>query len=38
MEQTLIVPESALLSPGSSPRRVLENLCGRPLVHGRKAA
>jgi hypothetical protein len=32
VEQTLIVPQSALLRPQESPLRVLENLARRPLV------
>jgi hypothetical protein len=32
MEQTYLIPESALLAPQRSPRRILESLCGRKLA------
>jgi hypothetical protein len=32
LEQTVIVPPRALLTPDTSPLRVLERLCGRPLA------
>ncbi|HXR07267.1 MAG TPA: Kdo hydroxylase family protein [Candidatus Acidoferrum sp.] len=35
VEQTLIVPVAALVSPEKSPLRVLEKLAGRPLANGK---
>jgi hypothetical protein len=32
MEQTYLIPESALLAPQRSPRRILESLCGKKLA------
>jgi hypothetical protein len=35
VEQTLIIPVAALVTPEKSPLRVLERLAGRPLAPGR---
>jgi hypothetical protein len=32
MEQTYLIPETALLAPQRSPRRILESICGRKLA------
>jgi hypothetical protein len=33
LEQTFLIPASALVSPDQAPCRILEGIAGRPLVH-----
>ena len=32
LEQTLLIPPNALVSPQNAPYRILENIAGQPLV------